>query len=120
MYTVEDDEAKARRANEILDLKPMTSVQTLNEFANVALNKFKLSWEDVRDGLEHVTECCEILPVTWGVHIKALEIAENHLINIFDANIIAAAELSGCDVLYTEDLNDGQRIGRVTIRNPFV
>ncbi len=31
----------------------------------------------------------------------------------------AAAEL-GCDVLWTEDLNDGQVIGGVRIRNPFV
>ena len=38
---------------------------------------------------------------------------------MYDALIVAAAELAGCDVLYTEDLNHGQRIGRVVVRNPF-
>ena len=32
---------------------------------------------------------------------------------------VAAAE-SGCDVLWTEDLNDGQVLRGVRIRNPFL
>jgi predicted nucleic acid-binding protein len=32
--------------------------------------------------------------------------------------VLAAAE-SGCDVLWTEDLNDGQLLRGVRIRNPF-
>jgi predicted nucleic acid-binding protein len=33
--------------------------------------------------------------------------------------ILAAAEAGGAEVLYTEDLNDGQRYGGVQARNPF-
>jgi predicted nucleic acid-binding protein len=33
--------------------------------------------------------------------------------------VVAAAE-SGCDVLWTENLGDGQLIRGVRIRNPFV
>ena len=53
------------------------------------------------------------------LHGRAVEIAEQHLLGMYDALIVAAAELAGCDVLYTEDLNHGQRIGRVVVRNPF-
>ena len=120
LYTIANDETKALRAYDIIDQGPFISVQVLNEFTNVARKKYKLNWNDVRDGLEHVKDCCEVLPLTFGVHLKAVEIAERNLINIYDANILAAAELAGCEVLYTEDMNDGQRIGRVTIRNPFV
>lgn len=119
LYTVADNETKALRAYEIIDDRPLISVQVLNEFTNVAHKKYKLNWTDVRDGLEHITDCCEVLPLTLGVHVKAVEIAEKNLINIFDANIVAAAELSGCEVLYTEDLNHGQKIGRILICNPF-
>ena len=32
--------------------------------------------------------------------------------------VLAAAE-SGCDLLWTEDLQDGQTLGGVRVRNPF-
>jgi predicted nucleic acid-binding protein len=33
--------------------------------------------------------------------------------------IVAAAERAGCTVLYTEDLQHGQMIEKLQIRNPF-
>jgi len=33
--------------------------------------------------------------------------------------VIAAAELAGAAVVYSEDLNSGQRYGNVTVLNPF-
>jgi predicted nucleic acid-binding protein len=38
---------------------------------------------------------------------------------IYDALILAAALEEGCDTLYSEDMQDGQSVGAVTIRNPF-
>lgn len=49
----------------------------------------------------------------------AIELSERYLISYWDAAIIAAAELAGAEVVYSEDLNDGQRYGQVAIRNPF-
>jgi predicted nucleic acid-binding protein len=34
--------------------------------------------------------------------------------------IVASAIEGQCDVLYSEDFQDGQQIGGVTISNPFV
>jgi predicted nucleic acid-binding protein len=36
-----------------------------------------------------------------------------------DAAIVAAAETLGAKLLYTEDLNDGQRYGSTTVCDPF-
>jgi predicted nucleic acid-binding protein len=33
--------------------------------------------------------------------------------------IVAAALEANCTILYTEDLQNGQKIGALTIRNPF-
>jgi predicted nucleic acid-binding protein len=33
--------------------------------------------------------------------------------------IVQSAERVGAEVLWTEDLNDGQQYGQVTVRNPF-
>ena len=33
--------------------------------------------------------------------------------------IVAAAQLQGCALLITEDLQDGMMLGQVTVRSPF-
>lgn len=49
----------------------------------------------------------------------ALELVERFRLGYFDALILAAARLAGCDLVYTEDLNDGQDYGGVRVENPF-
>ena len=119
VYKVEGEARKSAIAETLLALAPCISVQNLNEFANVAMRKLQLNWDDIHLALDHFREACEILPLTEKVHYRALEIAEVHKIAIYDALVVAAAQLAGCDVLYTEDMNHGQRIGSVTICNPF-
>ena len=120
VYLVGPDPRKAATADRLLRQEHTISVQVLNEFVRVARNKLKIEWEIVEEVLASATEYCDVAPLTLEGHIRAVEICKNHVINIFDANIVAAAELAGCDVLYTEDMNHGQRIGRVLIQNPFV
>jgi predicted nucleic acid-binding protein len=119
LYTLGPDSRKAELANRLLDESPTISVQVLNEFVNVALKKLKLDWAAIETALAHARAYCPVVPVGLSVHLRAMELARENLLNIYDANIIAAAELAGCDVLYTEDMNHGQRIGRVGIVNPF-
>jgi predicted nucleic acid-binding protein len=120
LYLVDEDKIKTGRALSLLDLGLIISAQVLNEFVNTSRRKFKLSWEEIDTSLELFKRKFVIVPITLATHELALKIAKDIKIGIYDANIVAAAELAGCDTLYTEDLNDGQRIGRVTIRNPFM
>ena len=120
IYLVGADPEKAAIAERLLRQEHTISVQVLNEFVRVARNKFKIEWSIVDDVLGSAAEFCVVVPLTLECQVRAVEICRNHFISIYDANIIAAAELSGCDVLYTEDLNHGQMIGRVRIQNPFL
>ena len=120
LYSIGPDIAKASRANALLMRRPIISVQVLNEFIRVATRKFKLSLPDALIALVPTKLACDIVPLTLAIHEYATDIAKHDNINIFDANVIAAAELSGCDVLYSEDMNHGQKFGRVTIVNPFM
>ena len=53
-------------------------------------------------------------------HIRqALWGEEHYRISFWDALILAAAESAGAEILYTEDLNDGQQYGTVRVKNPF-
>lgn len=50
---------------------------------------------------------------------SAMDRAAAHQLSIFDAMIVAAAQRGGCVVLFTEDLNPGQRFGELVVENPF-
>jgi predicted nucleic acid-binding protein len=51
--------------------------------------------------------------------LSAMSKEKQHKISFWDALILAAAESGGAEIVYTEDLNDGQQYGAVTVRNPF-
>lgn len=58
-------------------------------------------------------------PVDPPLVARGVAISRRYRIGYYDAAIIAAAERLGADVVYSEDLNDGQSYGSVTVRNPF-
>jgi len=51
--------------------------------------------------------------------LDAIELQRKTQLSFWDSLVVQAAIDSGCEALYTEDLNAGQRIGSVTIVNPF-
>jgi len=97
------------------------SVQVLNEFAAVARRKLNKSWEEVRRAFGILCVFCpEPVPLTVKTQEAALQIAERYKYSIYDGLIIAAALETGCNTVYSEDLEDGQVIeNSLTIRNPF-
>lgn len=60
-----------------------------------------------------------MVPVETQTVKEALRIAQQSQITYYDAQIIAAAKLIGCGMVYTEDLNHGQFYGGVRVVNPF-
>ena len=62
----------------------------------------------------------------WYVHspmpgdvADAVRWSQRHQLSFWDAMIVLSANRLGCDVLWSEDLNAGQAIEGVTVRNPF-
>jgi len=120
IYTVSEPDPRAAVAQRLLAAGGHISVQVLNEFAAVARRKFKKSWKEISEVLDDIRSLCEPpAPLTVRVHEAALKIAADSGYNIYDALILAAAIDAGCDTLYSEDMHDGQKIGPLTIRNPF-
>ena len=50
---------------------------------------------------------------------QAREIERRYRITWWDSLIVAAAQSQDCDILLTEDLQDGMNFGGVTVRSPF-
>jgi predicted nucleic acid-binding protein len=49
----------------------------------------------------------------------AARLSIKQTISIWDALIVRSALQSGCDVLWSEDLQDGRRFGSLRVQNPF-
>jgi predicted nucleic acid-binding protein len=50
----------------------------------------------------------------------ALNVMKRYGFSIYDSLIVAAAVSAGCETLFSEDLQDGQRVqDSLTIVNPF-
>jgi predicted nucleic acid-binding protein len=118
-FAIENDHRTAK-AEDLLRVGGHVSVQALNEFAAVAHRKLKMPWKKIAESLEIFRELCEPpSPITVAIHEAAVGISERYRYHIFDALMIASAIKSGCSVLYSEDMHDGQRIDSLIIRNPF-
>ena len=50
---------------------------------------------------------------------RALDVQARYRYSFYDSLIVASALDAGCTRLYSEDLQDGQRIEGLTIENPF-
>jgi predicted nucleic acid-binding protein len=119
LYLLSSEPAKADRAEALIERGGVISVQVLNEFTSVASRKLAMRLPDVREILSTVRRFCAVTPLTVETHDLGLDIAERYGFSIYDASIVAAALLAKCRTLYSEDMQNGQRIEGVTIRNPF-
>jgi predicted nucleic acid-binding protein len=120
VYLASHDTAKANRAEAIVREGGAISVQVLNEVANVAQRKMKLSWQETRSFLASLRDLLTVHPVTVDTHELGLVLAERHQLAIYDALIAASALLADCDMLWSEDMQDGMAIDRrLRIVNPF-
>ena len=121
IYAFTSDDPRRQKAEALLVGGGVISVQVLNEFVNVSRRKYRRDWDEVLQCLDLVrTLLDQPLPLTMQLHEAALGIAQRTGFRFYDSMIIAAALQAGSSVLYSEDLQHGQIIEKLTIRNPFV
>jgi predicted nucleic acid-binding protein len=119
LYLLSGDTAKANRAEELLMSGGAISVQVLNEFASVATRRYGVKIAKIREILSVIRTVCAVKPLEVETHELGLELAERYRYSIYDSMIVAAALRAGCSTLFSEDFQDGQKIDRLTIVNPF-
>jgi len=120
VYLASGDTAKADRAEAAITAGRAISVQVLNELANVARRKMKLSWADTHALLTMLRDLLTVHPLTLETHETGLELAERYGFSIYDAMIAASALHAGCDTLWSEDLEHGMALDEgLRIVNPF-
>jgi predicted nucleic acid-binding protein len=93
----------------------------VNEFLNVCRVKLKLDIATRHALARELIAGCDVVVLDSNVVDKAMALEAQTGLSYWDCLIVAAALLSGCDTLYSEDMQHGQIFeGRLTVRNPFL
>jgi len=98
----------------------LISTQVLAEFAATLLHKLTPppTSEDVVALLDTLAPIRLIAPDHDMIR-RAVEAKAAYGIHLYDGMIVAAAERAGCERIWSEDLNPGQKYFGVLVANPF-
>jgi len=127
VYTFDPLADKKRRiATELIrsarrDGLAVISFQVIQEFCSVAIRRSEQTPTvgELRSYVRNVmAPLCEVHS-SIELYDSCLDIREQTGYSFYDSLIVAAAAGSGCQTLYTEDLDDGRSIAGMNIVNPF-
>ena len=98
----------------------MVSVQVLNEILVNYICKARMSWDEAGEFLSDLRELVEVRDLTEEVHDLGRALGARYGFSVYDAMIVAAALLNGCNTLLSEDMQHGSVVENdLQIRNPF-
>ena len=118
---------KARRATQLIreslaTQKGVVSYQVVQEFFNVALRRFAQPMlpAECEQYLNTVFRPLIAIHSSQALYAEALRLHAQSGLAWYDSLIVSSALQAQCDVLFTEDLQPGQRFGSLQIQNPFL
>ena len=118
---------KAQRARELIrdavaTRKGVISFQVVQEFFNVALRRFAhpMNVAEAEQYLSTAFRPLLAIHSSQSLYAEALRLAARFQLSWYDSLIVAAAIEAQCKVLYSEDLQNGQRFGDTQVQNPFL
>jgi predicted nucleic acid-binding protein len=122
-YT-ENDAKKHTTALSLLDTlnhgEIIISPQVLNEFYVNMVKKFKKTHTEIILCVDDIIGFTHVAPLTIETIQCCIGIRERYGFHWYDSMILSSALENGCTVVYSEDMQNGQRIeGSLLIKNPF-
>lgn len=94
------------------------SAQVMQEYYNAAVNKLRIDPAFAVERLRFLAKF-EVVSATPQIVIAATDLHRLRILSFWDSMILQAAITSGCDTLYSEDMQDGEIVNGVKIVNPF-
>src|SRR5207249_7259282 len=97
------------------------STQVLMEFVNAVTRKIPapLSPADAYSQVERLLRTWSVIDTTAAIVLEAVRAVRDYRFSLWDAQIWAAARLSGIPLVLSEDFNPGANIEGVRFVNPF-
>jgi len=124
IYSYSEDEVEkfeiVNRLLEEYENQIIISTQVINELSNTLFRKFRLNADEVEAVVLELNSNFPIVNFTLQTQLKAIEIKERYQLQFYDSLILATALENGCNIVYSEDMQNGQVIdNQLTIVNPF-
>ena len=120
IYTVSNIPDKKQCALSLLRGNAVISSQVLSESVNVLSRKLKFSYTEIKPVISRFSRQLKIYPIEFKTVETAIRMAEYYKFSYYDSQIIASALEHECEILYSEDMQDGQVIEHcLRIVNPF-
>jgi predicted nucleic acid-binding protein len=126
VYTVDQfDKEKQKTSRKILkeiaaNETVVISTQVLQEFYNACTKKLNMNPLKAKEYIHNYIENFEVIQNGPAIIERGIDINIISHISFWDALLIAAAESSNSTEIISEDLNDGQIIDGIKIKNPFI
>jgi len=116
-----DQENKRLIARDFFKENPVVSSQVISEYLNVMKRIFKMQKLELMQLCSLWLEKCSVQPVILSTIKLAQDLVSKYDFQMFDGIIVAAALEADCDILYSEDMQNGQIIeDMLKIVNPFI
>jgi len=98
-----------------------TSYQVVQEFYNVAINRFATPMSPAEAQLYFSNVFRPLFAVNFSpaLMFEAFRIREGYRLSWYDSIVFASAIESDCPILYSEDFQNGMVVESTRVRNPF-
>jgi predicted nucleic acid-binding protein len=121
VYSQSNDGEKTAKAIILLEQYPVISTQVINEAISVLTRKCGVSRQNAYELADLWLDACEVESVTVSTIRQAMLLTQKHMLSHWDALIVAAALLTKCDILYSEDMQHGYVFDNsLRVVNPFL
>ena len=126
VYLFDEADAGKQRQAEILVNSVLVSrtgcisFQVVQETLNVLIRKMETPIDRIRVLLDDILIPLWQVNPTAALYQDAISLQGRYGFSFYDSLVVAAALEAGCTRLYSEDLQHGQQIQRLTILNPFI
>jgi predicted nucleic acid-binding protein len=123
LYMYGGDPGKQARAKELFreygqSGRMLLSTWVVQEFYAAGSRKLGMPRQELREATAALLDSPLVIVGPPQI-VSAIQNEERYRISFWDGLILAAAESGGSEILFTENLNDGQQYGTVLVRNPF-
>jgi predicted nucleic acid-binding protein len=120
LYLFANDENRKKIVSSLFSTEYTISTQVVNENVNVCLKKLKLSKEIAYTHGRDILNSFTVVNIYSSTINAAFDLSIKYGYGYWDSLILSAALENDCEILFTEDLHEGQLIeGKLKIKNPF-
>ena len=123
-FFLQDEEEKYKIAENFFSNKEndtifVISYQVINEVTNKLVQKH-FNTEVIKENIEYMYKICTVQNFTKDIITLAFELREKYSFSFWDSVIAASALYSNCNILASEDMQNGLKINNMVIKNIFI